>query len=267
MSAPAGASTDRLADLERHGRVYGELRLAIAFTEGVEGEGAKRVRSKGWDKTDPLPDGPFGAALLRNRGERRNPAVVLARSGLLGIDVDGAGGVHRLKQLAPEGLPLTVTVLTGKDDGYHFWFRPPADAAIAFIEFGPEGVQAKTGQYLVVPPAVYPEAGRVYRFAEGRAPWEVPIALMPTRMLNRIQRACHGERIRRAASDKPVTAGGRHDRLMRLGSAMRRRGACIEAVEAALLAENAVMCSPPKDLETVRVLARDLHKRYGPEAP
>lgn len=75
---------------------------------------------------------------------------------------------------------------------------------------------------------------------------------MPARILNRICRACHSERERKAASDKPVTAGGRHDRLMRLGSAMRRRGACLEAVEAALLAENAVMCQPPKDTHTVR---------------
>jgi hypothetical protein len=256
---------ERLTELERHGHAYGELHLAVAFTEGLEGLSAKRVRSHGWDKTDPLPDGPYGAALLRGRGERRNPAIVLARSGMFGMDVDGPEGVRLLKQFAPEGLPLTVAVLTGREAGYHLWFLAPEGTSTVFVQLGAEGVQTKTGQYLIAPPAIH-SAGRVYRFAEGRAPWEIPMALMPLPILTRIEKASHAERERQTASDKPVTEGGRHDRLMRLGCAMRRRGACLEAVEAALLAENARMCLPPKDAAIVRELARDLHKRYGPEA-
>jgi hypothetical protein len=255
---------ERAAELERHGRVYGELRLAIAFTEGLAGDGAKAVTSKGWDRTQPLPTADFGAALLRNRGLTRNPAIVLAPSGLVGFDVDGPKGVELLKQLVPERLPVTVTVESGRDGGgWHFWFKRPAGATTAFVQLGEKGVQVKTGQYLIAPPALHP-AGRVYRFADGRAPWDVPLALLPARILQRLERAANGNRERPPASDEPTTEGGRHDRLMRLGCAMRRRGACLQAVEAALLAENEHMCIPPQPTDTVRDLAQDLHERYGP---
>jgi putative DNA primase/helicase len=250
--------------LERHGHVYGGLRLAIAFTESLEADGAKRVRTAGWDKTKRLPDASFGAALLRNRGERCNPAVVLGPSGLIGIDVDGPEGVEHLQRLVSDGMPRTVTVETGKDSGYHLWYRRPQGSAIAFVELGPEGVTAKRNQYLVCPPAVHP-SGRVYRFADGRAPWELVPALLPTNILDKLERAARGERQRRAEADGSIAAGGRHDHLMRLGCAMRRRGASFEAVETALVAENAARCQPPKPVDTVRELARDLYGRYGPK--
>jgi hypothetical protein len=257
-------SDQRLDLLEHHGRVYGEMHLALAFSDGLQGEAAKRVRENGWNKTPRLPDGDFGAALVRNRGEKRNPAVVLAPSGLVGLDVDGVEGLRLLKQLVPEGLPLTVTVETGKESGFHFWFQPPEDATVAFVELGPEGVTAKTNQYLLAPPARHP-SGRVYRFAAGRAPWETPLAPLPLRVLNRLEQAAGAERQRRAVTEGPIAAGGRHDHLMRLGCAMRRRGASLPAVEAALLAENEARCKPPKPADVVIALAEDLHKRYRPD--
>jgi hypothetical protein len=254
---------DRIVLLERHGRVYGELRLAVTFTDGLEGDAAKRVRENGWNKTIRLSDGNHGASLVRGRGARRNPAVVLGPSGLLGVDNDGPEGVALLRRHVPEGLPLTVTVLTGKDDGYHFWFRRPPDAATSFVELGPEGVIVKANQYLLAPPSLHP-SGRVYRFAEGRAPWEVEIADLPAAILKRLEQAAQGQRERRAASEGPIQAGGRHDHLMRLGCAMRRRGASLAAVRAALLAENEARCQPPKSTDVVTALADDLHQRYGP---
>lgn len=255
----------RVDTLAKHGFVYGELHLAIAFTDGMEGEDAKRVTSKGWDRTEPLPDGPFGAALLRGRGEKRNPAVVLRPSGLIGIDVDGKEGLDHLRRIVPHGVPRTVTVETGKDPGFHLWFRAPGENVnIVFVELGPEGIKPKTGQYLVCPPAVHP-SGRVYRFAEGRAPWDIAPAVLPAAVLERFEKAARAERQRHAAATGPIHAGGRHDHLMRLACAMRRRGACLEAVEAALLAENMQRCSPPKPDSIVRTLAADITTRYVPE--
>jgi hypothetical protein len=158
-----------------------------------------------------------------------------------------------------------VTVLTGKDEGFHFWFRRPEGAASAFVELGPEGVTTKTNQYMVAPPALHP-AGRVYRFADGRAPWDVALADLPTAIVERLERAAGAHRQRAAAHDGPIGAGGRHDHLMRLGCAMRRRGASLAAVRAALLAENAERCVPPEENDVVLALATDLHQRYGPTA-
>lgn len=257
--------SDRAAELERHGFTYGELRLAIAFTEGITGDPrAKRVTTKGWDKTEPLPGGAFGAALLAGRGLKRNPAVVLRPSGLLGIDVDGPEGVARLRQIVPEGMPRTTTVETGKTSGYHLWYARPGDVATVFVELGPDGVRAKTGQYLVCPPAIHP-SGHIYKFSDGRAPWDLAPAVLPADVLERLERAANAERKQRATTTGQILAGGRHDHLLRLGCAMRRHGACLEAVEAALSAENTVRCQPPKPDGVVRALAHDLTNRYGPE--
>ena len=264
--------SDRTEELQRHGRAYGELHLAVAFTAGMEGDNAKRVTSQGWDRTERLPDGAFGAALLAGRGLKRNPAVVLRPSGLIGVDIDGPEGVAHLRRIVPEGMPRTVTVETGKDAGYHLWYRPPAGTSsrIVFIELGtvtpesPSGIRPKTGQYLVCPPALHP-SGRVYGFAEGRAPWDMLPAVLPADVLLRLERAAKVERRQRVTSAGQIPAGGRHDHLMRLGCAMLARGACLEAVEAALLAQNEHRCMPPKAAELVQALAHDLTDRYGPE--
>ena len=251
--------------LERHGRAYGALRLAVAFTAGLEGDDAKRVTFRGWDTTRPLADPEQGAAIVRHRGETRNPAIVLRPSGLVGVDVDGPEGVELLRRLAPEGLPRTVAAQTGKLDGFHLYYRAPDGARVAFVELGPEGVTAKRNQYLVAPPALHP-SGSVYRFAEGRAPWELELAALPLVLLERLERAAHGERQRQAVTVGPIAAGGRHDHLLRLGCAMRRRGAGEATIAAALVVENRDRCAPPKDEPLVLELARDIARRYPPGA-
>ena len=251
--------------LEQHGRAFGALRLAVAFTAGLDGDDAKRVTARGWDRTPRLADPEQGAAILRTRGERRNPAIVLRPSGLVGVDVDGPEGVELLRRLVPEGMPRTVAVETGKNAGYHLWYLAPDGGRSAFVELGPEGVTTKAGQYIIAPPAVHP-SGRVYRFADGRAPWELELAVLPLRLLERFERASHRERERRAVTVGPVTAGGRHDHLMRLGCAMRRRGAGEATIAAALVVENRDRCTPPKDERLVLDLAADIANRYPPGA-
>lgn len=263
MSAAPAQVAAQAAELERHGRAYGELRLAIAWTESREGEAAKRVSSTGWNKTRRLADPEQAAAILRHRGEKRNPAIVLRASGLVGVDIDGPAGVALAKQLVPEGFPASVTVTTGKEDGFHLWYLAPEGARSAYVELGPEGVTTKTNQYLVVPPAVHP-TGRVYRFAEGRAPWERKLTVLPLELLERLERAAHGDRRERTVTAGPVVAGGRHDHLLRLGCAIRRHGCGEPTIAAALLAENEARCQPPQDEKLVRSLAHDIATRYPP---
>lgn len=244
---------DRLADLERHGRAYGELHLALAFTDGIGGDDAKRITRKGWPATTQLADGDFGAALFKGRGENRNPAVVLGASGLIGVDVDGPEGVTLLLELLRlQRLPRTVTVTTGK--GYHCWFRPPAAAVAAKIELGPEGLEIAKDGYLVCPPALHP-SGRIYRFAEGRAPWDIAPAELPRELLDVFLAHAKRDRVGAIASTGPITEGGRH-----------RVGAEEESIVAALLIENERRCTPPKDERVVRALAHDMATRYQPEA-
>lgn len=117
--------------LERHGRAYGDLGLAITVTDGIAGAAAKTITRKGWNTARPLADGNFGAAYLARRCEARNPAVALRASNLIGIDVDGAAGARLLQSLRLN-LPGTVTVQTG--GGAHLWYRPPAGAPGSFVK-------------------------------------------------------------------------------------------------------------------------------------
>src|SRR5262245_27277751 len=96
-------SAERQALLEQHGRAYGELRLAIGWTEGIEGPAAKI--SKHWQShPDRLATAEHGAGLFR-RGLARNPVVSLAASGLIGVDVDGDAGVQLCRRLVKGGFP------------------------------------------------------------------------------------------------------------------------------------------------------------------
>lgn len=254
--------SEREVMLRRCGRAYGELRLAVAFTDGIAGESAKRVTRAGWNHTKPLADGSFGEALLVNRGQARNPAIVLAASNLVGIDIDGEGGARRLKEMQPTRLPATVTVSTGK--GWHLWFAPPFDfTEAAKIELAADGVTVSRDGYLVAPPGLHP-SGAVYSFADGRAPWETELAVLPMPQLERFLNAARKTRNAETTPTAPSKAGARHKRLLRLGCAMRRVGACEASILAALLEENTHMCEPPQPEYLVRALARDIAQRYAP---
>jgi hypothetical protein len=251
--------------LDRHGRAYGRLRLAIAFTDGLDGDGAKRITRRGWPNTPRLADPEHGAGMMR-RAASRNPALVLGASGLIGLDVDGPAGERLFKHLlGGRKLPPTILVATGK--GWHFWFARPAGLdGVAKIELGPDGVEAAKDGYLVAPPARHP-SGRAYRFAEGHAPWDLEPAELPREILDVF--LAHAKRDRTAAivSSGPITEGGRHRHLRRVAGAMRRVGATADAIEAALTVENAQRCQPPQPEHLVRELANDIARRYAPAEP
>lgn len=250
---------------ERCGRAYGELRLAIGWTDGLEGEAAKRSRH--WQsRPDRLVAAEHGEGIMQ-RCSTRNPVVSLAASNLIGIDVDGEVGRELCRRLVPGGFSPTVTVRSGRaDGGLHLWFRPSEGDNPAKIEFSAEGLKVSSDGYLVVPPAIH-ENGTVYEFVEGRAPWDIPIATLPgatRRLITDRQRK--NDQAARSDDQSPVAPGSRHRHLLRVGCAMRRAGARAESIEAALLLENEIRCEPPKDRTTVVALAEDIAVRYPPGA-
>ena len=257
----------RRDDLERHGRVYGELHLPIAFTVGLGLENDDYKTAKGWQKTRPLPDGDFGAAHLAGRGERRNPVVVLNGGGLLGVDVDGPKGRAELRKLVALGLPRTISVRTGRaDGGFHLWYRSPGPASrVVKIELAEKVKLVRNSGYLVAPPAVYAETGALYEFVPGYAAWECELATFPAELLERLERDGREDAQREREDDSgPVPEGRRHDHLFRLACAMRRVGAGEPTILAALLVENERRCVPPHSEQEVRDLTQDVAKRYEP---
>jgi putative DNA primase/helicase len=69
----------------------------------------------------------------------------------------------------------------------------------------------------------------------------------------------------------PPARAGQQDRrrktLVSLAGTMNKRGMGLEAIEAALLAENAAKCDPPLSESEVRNIAADIVKRYPPVEP
>jgi hypothetical protein len=254
-------SVERSALLESVGRACGELRLAVAFTVGLAGDDAKTA--KDWKKSRPLGTGDQGAAIVVNRCRQRNPVVVLGASGLVGIDIDGEAGRELVRSLELE-LPRTVSVVSGRvDGGAHLWYRPPAGAPAHVVKVQlAERVTVSGDGYLVLPGAVHGETGRLYRFAEGLAPWEVEIAELPLATAERLEAEHRKGEAAAVISIGPVGPGDRHAHLRRLAYVMRRyAGASLPALEAALVAENRARCAPPKSEQHVRELARDTDAR------
>ena len=252
----------RLDRLEQCGRAYGELHLAVAFTKNLEldGDGYKRVYN--WKDTRPLSDGDFGAAVLR-RGENRNPAVCLRASGLIGVDIDGLEGRMLAYQLVPRW-PTTVEVLSGRQFSAHLWFRAPYGTTKHKIQFT-HSLQLSADGYFICPPALHLGAGTEYRFMEGKAPWDVPLATFPLELMRWLTNYAGQKDLESRADDySPITEGDRHYHLLRLAGAMRYVGAGEPVIVAALLVENQRRCDPPKTDREVRKLARDIVQRYPP---
>jgi len=251
--------------LQGYGYIYGALHLAIAFTECIPGGRGdpKRCTTTGWQNTEPLPDGPFGAALLAGRGKTRNPVVVLKRSRLIGIECDGAAALQQVHALQ---LPATVTVQSSNPDRLHFWFRPPDDhCEFAAFRFEPGGITADRGRYLLVPPALHP-SGAVYQFL--RSPDETEIAVLPSAKYDELARLAEltdrGERERLTIDPHAkVLEGRRRASIFRFACMLRRWGLSEAATVDSCMRWNLERCEPPLALEQVRAQVSGAMKKPG----
>lgn len=112
-----------------------------------------------------------------------------AKSGLVGLDIDGEVGLAALAKLEEKfgPLPHTVTVKTGSG-GRHFWFRLPPGveisnsakalgAAVLGIESTNVDVRGTNGQ-LIAPPSMH-KSGNQYEFLDGCGVDDIPFDEVP----------------------------------------------------------------------------------------
>ena len=92
-------------------------------------------------------------------------------SGLIGIDDDGG-------DVASLNLPQTWTCITGSGKR-HYYFRTTVAIKSSVGKIGPKIDIRGDGGQLVFAGSIHPDTGRKYRWAKGRAPWEIPIAELP----------------------------------------------------------------------------------------
>ena len=241
--------------LERLARWYGDEHLAVVFTATNEGDGAKRVTTKDWDKAKPLATADYAAGLIGQRGLTRNIAVVLRPSNLVVLECDSEPDLVRLERLE---LPTTITVRSSEPYKRHYWFRPPETLeALPYVAFRFESgkLTADSGRYFLAPPSLHP-SGATYAFLPGRGPGEVGIAELPDELYRRLAAAARDEtreqreRIRVDPGAK-VRAGQRGDSIFRYASMLRRWGLARETILRAALEWNEERCDPP--IERARV--------------
>jgi hypothetical protein len=180
------------------------------------------------------------------------------------IDVDGAKGRASLADLERQGLalPQTLAVTTGREDGgTHYYYRAPAGVDIRNDQDGKIGSHIDvrgTGGFAVVPPSIH-VSGKQYRFV---AP-DAPIAELPSWIVERLTERPPMASATAQAGPKTVGTGSRTKTLVSLTGTMLRRGMGTNAIEAALLAENADRFSPPLSEAKVRSTVRDVVNRYS----
>jgi putative DNA primase/helicase len=214
------------------------------------------------------------------RWPNANVGVVTgAASGVVVLDIDPRdGGLESLQELMDRHGPLPQTpIAESGGGGLHYYFA--ARGEIRSRKIAP-GVELKAdGGYIVAPPSLHPN-GKPYRWLKGHSPKDLPLAELPEWILSPlIASGDHGDRVETEPNVFPsphvadgrqngdgeqfVPEGQRHNYLVRLAGKLRATGFSVEAIESALLIENARRCKPPLPEDEVRSIARSFAK-YPP---
>jgi hypothetical protein len=193
-----------------------------------------------------------------------------AASGLVVLDVDPRhGGEATLAALEREHgpLPATVGAETGGGGRHVYLAHPGVTVGNSTGRLGP-GLDVKAdGGYVVAPPSRH-ASGRPYTWTA--PPETTPLAPPPGWLLaalgaqRRLASAPQDDNREGGQSTEPIPQGRRNTTLARIAGALRRQGASPEAIEAALLAENAARCQPPLGDDEVRRVAAAV-ARYAPD--
>jgi hypothetical protein len=159
-------------------------------------------------------------------------------------------------------LPDTVHVLTG-NGGTHYYFA--ADARIRCSSGSlPPGLDVRgSGGYVIAPPSIHPETGRLYRFEIGAALDDIPQAAGPAWLTNLILNGKSHETTG-STETAPIPQGRRHRTLLHHAGKLRWFGYDTTEIAGLLRAMNAARCQPQLADDEVVKLAADVARRYGP---
>jgi len=202
-----------------------------------------------------------------DRWPKANVAIATGPSGLVVIDIDQKNDVdgweswQDLKtELALNDDTVTCETPTG---GLHLYYRANGhDVSCSAGKLGPGLDVRARGGYVVAPPSLHPN-GNPYTWALDGAPDECEMLPFPAALLERLAFHVHTPA---GKTDGRIPSGQRNSTLTSLAGSMRRPGFSGDAIEAALLVENATRCQPPLSETEVVKLARSI-ARYSPSQP
>ena len=211
-----------------------------------------------------------------------NMAIALGKSGLVAVDaeglikhgVDGCAGWDRLKRelgFSDAGAWLQDT----PSGGCHYVFSDP-DGQIRPAnddKLGGHGYEVRAGgQYIVGPGGFANSQGDNGRYSGMYRPlnqWVGCPAAVPAALREYLLRVAGYDAKSQPAPPvgDTIPAGSRNQTLASLAGTMRRRGMAQEAIEAALLAENATRCKPPLLDDEVRAIAASIGRYAATPEP
>lgn len=202
-----------------------------------------------------------------------------AISGIVVIDVDAkSGGPAALAKLEAEhgDLPDTVAAHTG-GGGFHLLFAYPDVGRVLNAVGKWPGIDVRgDGGYIVAPPSVH-ASGKVYRWAGGFGPEDLPTAPLPAWMREQLRVADPKDRTPRSGAEwslmlRSVSEGGRNNALTRLaGMLFHHLPPAFAAGTAEILhAVNEARCEPALPAEEVNriigsIAAREADRRQSTE--
>ena len=212
--------------------------------------------ANGWQRADkPTREQVLAWARAGNVGLRTGSA-----SGVFVVDIDVSKGGDATALWSRLGIPepVTPTVITGAD-GIHYYFQAPSPCpGNSAARLGDHiDTRGERGQVVFVG-SIHPDTGRPYRWKDGRSPDDVPLEVLPTAILDALQKKTEPPKTMRVVSgglDPYVTRaieeecgevataseGSRNDRLNRAAFSLGQLvgGGCLSRV----LAENNLMAA------------------------
>jgi Protein of unknown function (DUF3631)/Bifunctional DNA primase/polymerase, N-terminal/Primase C terminal 1 (PriCT-1) len=185
-----------------------------------------------------------------------------SKSGVFVVDVDGEEGAAKIREISEHyGYDWTETLSVKTARGAHLYFNYPQQEIRNSVSKLGRGLDVRgEGGYVLVPPSVHP-SGAIYRWNGHGEDTETMLA--PGWLLEMITTRAKHTGPRFAGGDEIIPEGRRNTTLTTLAGAMRRQGMTPQAIEAALLAENAGRCRPPLPESEVQEIARSV-SRYTP---
>jgi hypothetical protein len=175
-----------------------------------------------------------------------------AESNLTVLDVDGDEGRESLRALELEHgeLPETPIALTGRGGAHYlFAFEPGLQNAVKFTK----GLDVRTEGGLIV--GVGSKTVGPYLWEAAFTLGDVALAQMPEWLANQIRAA--GPSAQRNGSlvvPERIPAGERNNWLYKTARSLKAKGLSAQAIESAVLSENAVKCVPPMPPDEVRAI-------------
>jgi hypothetical protein len=235
-----------LRECAQAGRRHG---FAFAWTDSLEGPGAKacsRSGSANWKNAKPLPtDEDAAVAFFQTRARKRNPAVALGASGLVGLEADGDLEELRTRYRIP-ALPATVGVRSRR--GAHRYFRPPPGRKPLKVQLDPGGVVASEDGYYVFAGAIHP-SGHVYRLEGADKLAELPVEIYD--LLVELASRTRADTRRRFENGEPIPEGHRDVGVFWEAVDALRNGRTQQEALAHVLRVGREQCRPPLDRRSV----------------